>query len=137
MKTWKAVIPYDLISPNRLMRMHFAQRGKEHVVVYNLLARHGEMPLVYFDGQVDVKIKRLYGYRKRAMDQDNLYGACKILLDVLREPSPRSKKSTLGLISDDSPNVIRNLSVTQEKSPDKETWIVVEVSEWKPQTGTS
>ncbi len=126
---WTARLPYDLISPNRLMRMHFAQRGKEHVALHNLMLRYGQMPLVEFEGKVNVSITRLWGHRKRAMDEDNLYGACKILLDVLRLPSPRSKKPTLGLIKDDSPNTIQSLSVKQQKSPDRDTWIEVEVSQ--------
>jgi hypothetical protein len=127
---WKCTIPeYDLISPNRLMRMHFSQRGKEHETAANLLAIYGDKPANEFLGQVDISIIRQYGYRKRAMDEDNLYGACKILLDALRHPSPRSKKHSLGLIKDDSPNIIRSLSVKQEKSKDKITRIVLQVSE--------
>ncbi len=129
MKTWTARVPYDLISPNRLMRMHFAQRGKEHKILYGLLCEWGPEERPQFEGQVDISIIRHYGYRKRAMDEDNLYGACKILLDILRKPSPRSKKSTLCLIKDDSPNTIRSLSVKQQKSEDRETWIEVTITE--------
>ena len=129
MKQWSVRVPYDLISPNRLMRMHFAQRGKEHKILYELLSLYGDLDEPAFEGQVDISIVRHYGYRKRAMDEDNLYGACKILLDVLRRPSPRSKKSTLNLIEDDSPNTIRSLSVKQQKSEDRETWIEVTISE--------
>ena len=127
---WNCTIPqYDLISPNRLMRMHFRQRGKLHETATNLLLIYGDKPLVEFLHQVDISITRQYGYRKRAMDEDNLYGACKILLDALRHPSPRSKKHSLGLIKDDSPNTIRSLNVQQEKSPDKTTRIIIRVSE--------
>ena len=126
---WECTIPdYDLISPNRLMRMHFAQRGKEHTKTVELLHIYSTSPMVEFSGEVDISITRQYGYRKRAMDEDNLYGACKILLDALRRPSPRSKKPSLGLIKDDSPNTIRSLSVKQEKSKDKVTRIVVRVA---------
>ena len=126
---WECTIPdYDLISPNRLMRMHFAQRNKEHVKVVDLLSIYSKGPMVEFSGQVDISITRQYGYRKRAMDEDNLYGACKILLDAIRRPSPRSKKISLGLIKDDSPNIIKSLSVKQEKSKDKTTRIVVKIT---------
>ena len=129
MKKWRAKVQYDLVSPNRLMRMHFAQRGKEHAALYYLLLSNGQMPLFEFEGQVDISIVRHYGYRKRAMDEDNLYGACKILLDVIRRPSPRSKKSTLALIKDDSPNIIRSLSVKQQKSTDRDTWIEITITD--------
>ena len=109
--------------------MHFGQRGKLHEKATNLLMIYGDKPLVEFPDQVDISITRQYGYRKRAMDEDNLYGACKILLDALRRPSPRSKKHSLGLIKDDSPNTIRSLSVKQEKSPDRTTRIIIRVSE--------
>ena len=125
---WNCTIPdYDLISPNRLMRMHFWQINKEHAKLSQLMYVFGDK-LVQFTKPVNISIKREYGYRKRQMDPDNLYGACKILLDVLRMPSPRSKKSSLGIITDDSPNNIANLSVTQSKSPDKTTRIHVSVS---------
>lgn len=126
---WQCTIPdYDLISPNRLMRMHFATRGRLHTVAVDLLTIFGD-PIVFFDNQVDIEIIRQYGYRKRQMDEDNLYGACKIILDALRNPSPRSKKPSLGIIKDDSPNIIRTLSVKQEKSPDKTTRVLLKVSE--------
>lgn len=126
---WECTIPdYDLVSPNRLMRMHFAQRNKEHALVVDLLSVYSSGPMVEFAGEVDISITRQYGYRKRAMDEDNLYGACKILLDALRRPSPRSRKISLGLIKDDSPNIIKSLAVTQEKSKDKTTRIVVRIA---------
>ncbi len=128
MKTWTCTIPdYDLISPNRLMRMHFGQVKKEHEKLAHLMYAFGN-ELIHFTEPVNIEIKREYGYRKRQMDPDNLYGSCKILLDVLRKPSPRSKKPSLGIIADDSPNNIANLSVTQSKSPDKTTRIRISVS---------
>lgn len=126
--TWTCVIPdYDLISPNAIMRMHFWQRIKEHEKLVDLVLAFGD-DLFEFDEPVDITVVREYGYRKRQMDPDNLYGAVKILLDVLRKSSPRSKKVSLGIIADDSPNNIANLSVTQVKSSDKTTRLRVLVS---------
>jgi len=118
---WKCTLPeYDLISPNKMMRMHFRTRMKEHNKLFNLMCINGET-VVPFTCPVDITIVREYGYRKRAMDPDNLYGGCKLLLDVIREPSPRSKKEALCLIADDTEAHIKNLSVTQRKSEDKIT----------------
>ena len=128
MDTWTCVIPdYDLISPNAMMRMHFWQRIKEHEKLVDLVLAYGE-DVVEFEEPVNITVVREYGYRKRQMDPDNLYGAVKILLDVLRKSSPRSKKISLGIIADDSPNNIANLSVTQVKSADKTTRLRVSVS---------
>ena len=125
---WVCVIPdYDLISPNVLMRMHFWQRNKEHEKLVDLILVYGQ-DVVEVDAPVDITVVREYGYRKRQMDPDNLYGAVKTLLDVLRKPSPRSKKVSLGIIADDSPNNISNLSVTQKKSEDKTTRLRVSIS---------
>ena len=129
---WNCVIPdYDLISPNAMMRMHFWQRNKEHEKLGDLILVYGD-DVVEFDHPVDITVVREFGYRKRQMDPDNLYGSVKILLDVLRLPSPRSKKVSLGIIADDSPNNIANLSVKQEKSCDKVTRLRVHVSSCEP-----
>ena len=118
---WKCTLPdYDLISPNRMMRMHFRTRIKEHNTLLDLMTIYGD-PVVPFTCPVNITIVREYGYRKRAMDPDNLYGGCKLLLDVIREPSHRSKKKALCLIADDTEAHIKNLSVTQRKADDKIT----------------
>lgn len=46
----------------------------------------------------------------RRLDEDNLYGGAKALLDVLCPPS-RSNKFGLGIIKDDNPEVIEKLSL--------------------------
>ena len=126
---WKCTIPdYDLISPNRWIRMHFWQRNKEHERLTDLMAVFGDQ-IITFSGPVSISIVREYGYRKRKMDPDNLYGSVKVLLDVLRFPSPRSKKVSLGIIKDDSTADISNLSVSQVKSPDKTTRVRVVVTD--------
>ena len=124
------LIDYDLISPNRMMRMHFRTRMKEHERLLELMLVYGD-PVDPFRCPVDITIVREFGYRKRSMDPDNLYGGCKLLLDVIREPSPRSKKKSLGLIADDSNAHIKNLSVTQRKADDKITkvYMIVEPSQ--------
>ena len=123
--TWKCTIPdYDLISPNMMMRMHYRVRMKEHEKLVLLLQSYGD-EVDPFTTPVDITIIREYGHRKRKMDPDNLYGSCKLMLDAIRQPSPRSKKASLGLIADDSDAHIKSLSVTQEKSPDKQTRVHV------------
>ena len=124
---WKCTIPdYDLISPNRFMRMHFRTRMAEHKKLLELMMIYGDEVNPFHD-PVDITIHREYGFRKRAMDPDNLYGAVKLPLDVIREPGPRSKKKCLCLIADDSNAHIKNLSVTQAKSADKITRVHITV----------
>ena len=109
---WNVEIPYELISPNKLMRMHYRVRMKEHDRVMTLLWTYGR-PLVEFNCPVHVHITRLWGSRQRAMDEDNLYGACKILIDALKKPKGRSRKG-LSVILDDDPSHV-SLKVVQQK----------------------
>ena len=85
---WEATIHYDLVSPNKLMRMHYRARMKEFDRVRDMIWYYGR-PFVTFNGPVDVQITRLWGTRQRAMDLDNLYGACKPLIDALKKPKGR------------------------------------------------
>jgi len=109
---WNVEIPYELVSPNRLMRMHYRTRMREHDRVYNLLWTYGR-PLAEFKCPVNVHITRLWGKRQRGMDEDNLYGACKILIDALKKPKGRSRKG-LSVILDDDPSHV-SLKVVQQK----------------------
>lgn len=118
-RSWQATIPdFDLISPNRLYRMHFAQRSRwKKAIEVQLMAYGGEM--LELNPKIDLRITRFYGYRKRALDKDNLYGACKPLIDAIRGHK---------IIPDDTPAHI-NLYVEQEKSPDKTSFVRIEASE--------
>lgn len=75
--------------------------------------------MIELEPKIDLKITRFYGYRKRALDKDNLYGACKPLIDAMRGYK---------IIPDDTPKHI-NLYVDQEKSPDKSTFVKIEAKE--------
>ena len=118
-RSWHATIPdFDLISPNRLYRMHFAQRSRWKKVIDTLIYAHGDR-LIELEPKIDLRITRFYGYRKRAFDKDNLYGACKPLIDSIRGHK---------IIPDDTPSHI-NLYVEQEKSPDKTSFVRIEATE--------
>ena len=110
--SWEVVIPYDLVSPNKLMRMHYRARLKEFDRVRDLLWYYGR-PLPEFTQPVRLEITRLWGKRQRAMDLDNLYGSCKHLIDALKRPKGRSRKG-LSVILDDDPSHIF-LTVSQIK----------------------
>jgi|TARA_R100000084_G_C4618485_1_gene131904 hypothetical protein len=101
---WEVVIPYDLVSPNKLMRMHYRARLKEFDRVRDLLWYYGR-PLPEFTVPVKLQITRQWGKRQRAMDLDNLYGSCKHLIDALKRPKGRSRKG-LSVILDDDPSHI-------------------------------
>jgi len=118
-KSWQAEIPdFDLISPNKLYRMHFAQRSRWKKAIESHLAAFGE-DIVELNPKVELKITRFYGYRKRALDKDNLYGACKPLIDAIRG---------FKIIPDDTPKHI-DLYVEQEKSPNKSTFVRISAVE--------
>ena len=98
--------------------MHFAQRSRLKKAIEIQLVGFGE-PIVQLLPVVDLKIVRYYGYRKRAFDLDNLYGSVKLLVDAMR---------SLEIIAEDTPKHI-SLTVEQEKSPDKSTFVTIDASE--------
>tara|TARA_Y100001973_G_C5075324_1_gene269667 strand:+ start:315 stop:722 length:408 start_codon:yes stop_codon:yes gene_type:complete len=96
--TWRCYIPgYDLINPNKLMRMHWAARKKAYKNLLHMVVAYGDKPLPKYECQVEIRVTRMWGKRKRAFDIDNLYGGCKLLLDALKT------KGGIGIIQDDSP----------------------------------
>ena len=118
-REWKCKIPeFDLVSPNKLYRMHFGQRSRWKKSIDSFLIAYGE-DIIELNPKIDLRITRYYGYRKRAFDKDNLYGACKPLIDAVRGHK---------IVPDDTPNHI-NLYVEQEKSPDKSTFVEIHAKE--------
>jgi hypothetical protein len=94
--------------------MHFAQRSRwKKAIEAHLVAFGGDMPEL--TPKIKLNIIRHYGYRKRALDKDNLYGACKPIIDAIRN---------FKIIPDDTPNHI-DLHVTQQRSPNKTTFIEI------------
>ena len=75
--------------------------------------------IIELEPKIELKITRFYGYRKRALDKDNLYGACKPLIDAIRGYK---------IIPDDTPKHI-DLYVEQEKSPNKTTFVEIAAKE--------
>ena len=119
-KSWSATIPdFDLTSPNKLLRMHFAQRARLKKAIEIQLVGFGDAPIPEMIPKIRVEITRHYGYRKREFDLDNLYGSAKLLLDAMRG---------IGVIPDDTPKHI-DLCVEQKKSPDKSTFVTIHTCE--------
>ena len=119
--SWEVVIPdFWPIGPNKTLHAHWANvcRAKRDaqwkLYVYTLQA--GEPK---FEGKVRVTFTRRYGKRQRAMDDDNLWGSVKPLLDGLQPPgkSRRSRQAGMGIITNDSPKHCK-LLVQQHKSDD-------------------
>jgi Holliday junction resolvase RusA-like endonuclease len=98
--------------------MHFAQRSRLKKAIEIQLVGFGD-PIVTLRPKVMLKITRFYGYRKRAFDLDNLYGSVKLLVDAMRG---------LEIIQEDTPKHI-DLTVEQEKSPDKSTFVTIYAAE--------
>lgn len=114
MPTWKCVIPgYDLISPNKLIRMPWYRQAKEKEQAMNMVFVHGR-PLPVFDCPVRMVIARMFGKGQRPLDTDNLYGGCKLLIDSLKAPKGRSKRG-LSVIIEDNPKAL-DLTVVQFKN---------------------
>ena len=61
-------------------------------------------PLMLFKSPVKLTITRVWGYRQRALDPDNLVASAKPIIDVLRAPQGRQIKNRLGVIVDDRPD---------------------------------
>lgn len=90
-------------------------------VAVKLMAFGSEIEPANDSGRVKVEINRLYGFRKRSYDLDNLYGSCKLLLDAMVD---------VGIIFGDTPHHI-DLVVKQEKSPERTSFVEILVSEPK------
>jgi len=113
-----------MVSLNAYMRWHFRKQKAWRNIIEQYIFVLGS-PLPKFECPVAVNITRMYGYRKRAFDTDNLYAGAKPILDVLKTPRGRSNHG-LSVILEDNPEFCR-LTVKQEKSPDKSTKIVIEI----------
>lgn len=80
--------------------------------------QYGTVPR--FTGPVQVKIVRLWGYRQRELDEDNINGAVKPLIDAMRERrraggnSKNNVQGGLGIIENDSPKFL-SLTIEQYK----------------------
>lgn len=101
-------VPEVAPSLNRLMRMHWATRRAlrkkwEWVVWYEAYRVQGAAAIRY-DGRVSVRIVRRSHH---VLDEDNLHGAAKLILDALKSAK---------VIQDDSPAHI-TLTCEQEKGP--------------------
>lgn len=114
MPTWKCVIPgYDLISPNKLLRMKWFMQSQEKESAMQLVALFGR-PLPQYQCPVRMVIARMYGKGQRPLDTDNLYGGCKLLIDAMKAPKGRSRRG-LSIIMEDNPKAL-DLSVVQFKN---------------------
>jgi hypothetical protein len=111
MPTWNCIIPdYDLISPNRLLRMKWFVRDRFKNEAIERLVIYGS-PYPQFAGKVRMVIARMYGKRQRDLDTDNLYGGCKLLIDAMKMPKGRSL-NCLSIIREDNPAML-DLRVVQ------------------------
>lgn len=99
----KIELPIVTNSPNRLLRMHWSER-------YKLQKDYGYLLNAAIEDKHRIKNMyerrrvEIYSYRKQLLDNDNLYGSVKILLDAIQEA---------GLIWDDNLEYL-SLSVSQE-----------------------
>jgi len=121
---WQVEIPYEIVSHNKLLRMHYRTRMREFDKARDLIWAYGR-PLPVFEGQVNLEITRLWGFRQRGMDLDNLYASCKLLIDALKKPKGRFKKGLSVIMDDDPSHVV--LKVHQQKSDDGQKKVRIKI----------
>ena len=105
----------DLVSPNKMLRMHWAVRKKWKQTYSDAVWQHTELWIKHLD-PCHIKIERLFTGRQKAMDPDNLVGSVKFLLDGMR---------SCGVISDDNPECI-SLEVHQRRTDTKAIRVTIE-----------
>ena len=98
-----------LVSPNKMLRMHWAVRRKlKREIVAELELR--VMPFLLKNEipfrKCHIVVERHISGRHKFMDPDNLVGSMKMLIDAMRE---------LGIINDDTPEHVV-ITARQEKS---------------------
>lgn len=93
-------------SLNKTQRSHWSKLRKIKKRAMDLLHVHamaaGGVPK--FVGPVCVWLYRVVGYRGKLMDQDNLTGSVKPLIDAMRAHKPDSRQGGIGIIEDDDPD---------------------------------
>ena len=105
----------DLVSPNRMLRMHWATRRKwKEDYSDRVWCQTSKWPKNL--DPCHIKIERLFTGRQKAMDPDNLVGSVKFLLDGMR---------SCGVISDDNPECI-SLEVHQRRTDTKAIRVTIQ-----------
>lgn len=110
------LIPIPSLSQNVYQRMHWSQQKRHKDDLFLLLKsslqlRGGEKVLPPRFTVVEIQITR-YGAKK--LDQGNLVGGCKPLLDALKD---------LGAITDDSPKWLKDTYVNEVDTKHQRTEI--------------
>jgi hypothetical protein len=107
-------IPHIPPSLNRLLRMHWAAK-KDLRDNWSLLVR-SQLQGTYLKPVVKMRCKITLAH-SRLFDQDNAYGACKVVIDALKDWK---------LIVDDSKKYL-SLTVKQTKVPHKQRHTIIEL----------
>ena len=95
--SWIITIPQATPSPNELNKMHFMERHRlKQTFGWLLAGALNKQPKIPKATGPRILIIERHG--KKAMDQDNLAGGCKALIDCIKDK---------GLILDDSPDLCR------------------------------
>lgn len=89
------------------------KKEKDKAFHHVMAAYMNTSPRVVFEGPVKVLVRREWGQRQRAMDDDNLWGAAKFLLDAIRAGNQNETRRRLEIIQDDDPDNI-TLKVEQQ-----------------------
>ena len=111
-----------LVSPNKMLRMHWAVRRKlKREIIAELELRvmpflmKNEIPFQ----KCHIVVERHISGRHKFMDPDNLVGSMKMLIDAMRER---------GIINDDTPEDVV-ITARQEKSPSDFNGVILLLTE--------
>jgi hypothetical protein len=118
---------FAISSLNVTLRQHFAERGRDQKMLYFSVLEAAHWPRVLprpAFAKARVTVTRI---SPRTLDRDNLFGAAKALVDILK---PRSERNPLGvgLLIEDSPDRCE-LHVEQEIG-DAATRVLIEELEY-------
>jgi hypothetical protein len=117
-------IPYATPSLNATLRMHWSEKARiRKALAREIWAQVREIPAY---PRAVITITR---HGARTLDNDNFYGGCKALLDVLK-PCARANPSGLGIIAGDDPERLW-VEYVAVKSTRKDERTEVKVREWK------
>jgi hypothetical protein len=119
-----------LISVNKLLRSHWSVRHrlKEEwrELIGNAILLQGNKAKEYLICEPSKRRVRIVVYKKGTLfDVDNLYAACKVIIDAMKCKTNEFGMKSYGLIYDDSAQYL-DLKIEQVKA--KENKIIIEIN---------
>jgi hypothetical protein len=120
----------SLVSVNKLLRSHWGVRHRLKEEWRELIGKQlllsGNKAKEYLICEPSKRRVKITVYKKgKLFDVDNLYAACKVIIDAMKCKTDECGMKSYGLIYDDSETYL-NLEIEQIKS--KENRIIIEIA---------